>query len=55
MTSRQEIWNQDPFEKDLWMNEDGLLVNTAALEERTYLCRGGAGTRSAGSRPQTGR
>jgi len=36
MTSRQEIWNQDPFEKDLWMNEDGLLVNTAALEERTY-------------------
>jgi hypothetical protein len=36
MTSKQEIWHQDPFENDLWMNEDGLLVNTAALEERTY-------------------
>ena len=35
MTSKQEIWHQDPFEKDLWINEDGLLVNTAALEERT--------------------
>jgi hypothetical protein len=35
MTSKQEIWHQAPFENDLWINEDGLLVNTAALEERT--------------------
>lgn len=34
MTLRQEIWHQDPVEKDLWINENGLLVNTAALEER---------------------
>ena len=34
MTLRQEVWHQDPFEKDLWINENGLLVNTAALEER---------------------
>ncbi len=35
MTSKQEIWHQDLFDNDLWINEYGLLVNTAALEERT--------------------
>ena len=34
MTLRQEVWHQDSAEKDLWINENGLLVNTAALEER---------------------
>jgi hypothetical protein len=34
MALRQEIWHQDPAEKDLWVGENGLLVNTAALRER---------------------
>lgn len=34
MTSRQEIWYQDSLEQDLWVGESGLLVNTAALDER---------------------
>ena len=33
---RQEIWHQDPVERDLWVGEHGLLINIAALEERTY-------------------
>lgn len=36
MALRQEIWHQDPFEKDLWVGENGLLVNAVALEERAY-------------------
>lgn len=35
MTLRQEVWYPHPSEKDLWIGEHGLLVNTAALEERT--------------------
>ena len=34
MTSRQEVWHQDPIDNDMWANENGLLINTAALEER---------------------
>ena len=29
-----EIWCQVSFDSDLWENESGLIVNTAALEER---------------------
>lgn len=34
MTLRQEVWHQDPAEQNLWVGENGLLVNTVALEER---------------------
>lgn len=34
MTLKQEIWHQNPFEKDLWAGENGLIINTAALRER---------------------
>lgn len=36
MALRQEVWHQLPTEPDMWLSESGLLVNTAALEERTY-------------------
>ena len=29
-----EVWYQDSVEADLWNNDKGLLVNTAALNER---------------------
>lgn len=29
-----EVWYQDTQNHDLWSNEQGLLVNTAALNER---------------------
>ena len=29
-----EIWYQDALESDLWHNDKGLIVNTAALNER---------------------
>lgn len=29
-----EVWYQDTLEQDLWHNDKGLLVNTAALQER---------------------
>lgn len=29
-----EVWYQDTQDRDLWSNENGLLVNTAALNER---------------------
>ena len=29
-----EVWYQDALEADLWHNDKGLLVNTAALNER---------------------
>lgn len=35
MTLKKEIWYQDASDSDLWVNEQGLIVNTAALEERT--------------------
>lgn len=36
MKSSQESWQQDPYEIDLWHGANGLIVNTAALEERSY-------------------
>lgn len=36
MKSSQESWQQDPYETDLWHGANGLIVNTAALEERSY-------------------
>jgi hypothetical protein len=36
MKRKQELWQQDPSEPDLWLGENGVLVNTAALEERAY-------------------
>ena len=30
-----ETWTQDPEERDLWHGENGVILNTAALEERT--------------------
>lgn len=36
MTLKTETWQQDPQEPDLWFGEGGLIVNSAALEERTY-------------------
>lgn len=36
MALRQEVWHQDPLDEDLWLGENGLLVNTTALEKRTY-------------------
>lgn len=29
-----EVWYQDTLKPDLWHNDKGLLVNTAALNER---------------------
>ena len=29
-----EVWYQDAFDNDLWHNDKGLMVNTAALDER---------------------
>jgi hypothetical protein len=29
-----EVWTQDPEETDLWHGPHGVIVNTAALEER---------------------
>lgn len=34
MTLKQETWHQDPADHDLWMGGNGLIVNTAALDER---------------------
>jgi hypothetical protein len=34
MLKEREIWYQDPVDNDLWHHESGLIVNTAALEER---------------------
>ncbi len=31
---KSEVWYQDALEADLWHNDKGLLVNTAALDER---------------------
>lgn len=36
MTLKQEVWYQDPADKELWVGEGGMLINTAALEERSY-------------------
>lgn len=36
MTLKQEVWYQDPADEDRWAGEDGVLINTAALEERSY-------------------
>lgn len=36
MKLKQEVWHQDSVETSLWMGENGLLLNTAALEERTF-------------------
>lgn len=32
---KREVWVQDPVDSDLWHHESGLIVNTAALEERS--------------------
>jgi hypothetical protein len=32
--SKTEIWYQDVEELDLWFGEHGLMVNSAALQER---------------------
>ena len=29
-----EVWYQDALEPDLWHKDNGLIVNTAALDER---------------------
>ena len=31
----QETWTQDPEERDLWHGENGVILNTVALDERT--------------------
>lgn len=31
-----ECWQQDPGEPDLWYGDGGVIVNTAALEERAF-------------------
>ncbi len=31
-----EIWTRDPEDKDLWHGAHGVIVNTAALEEREH-------------------
>ena len=33
-TINNEVWYQDTENHDLWSNDGGLLVNTAALDER---------------------
>ena len=33
-TGKIEIWYQDSLDNDLWHGEHGVLVNTAALNER---------------------
>jgi len=32
--STTEFWRRDPKDSDLWHGEKGLILNTAALEER---------------------
>jgi len=32
--SKTELWRRDPKDKDLWHGESGLILNTAALQER---------------------
>ena len=31
-----ETWYQDSTDKDLWHGENGLILNTSALEERNF-------------------
>ena len=31
-----ECWQQDPDAPDLWHGDEGVIVNTAALEERAF-------------------
>ncbi len=31
-----EVWYQDPEESDYWHGEHGVIVNTAALNEREF-------------------
>lgn len=33
---KKERWQQEVAEPELWLGENGVLVNTAALEERAY-------------------
>lgn len=35
MKLKLEVWRQIPEDPDLWLGEHGVLVNTAALEERS--------------------
>lgn len=35
MKANLETWHQDPFDPDCWFGENGLLINTAALDERS--------------------
>ena len=34
MTQAQEIWRQDVLDADLWHGNKGVIVNSAALQER---------------------
>jgi hypothetical protein len=31
-----EVWQRDPEDTDLWHSKHGVIVNTAALEEREF-------------------
>jgi hypothetical protein len=35
MKANLETWQQDPFDPDFWIGADGLIINTAAPDERS--------------------
>jgi hypothetical protein len=35
MKANLETWQQDPFDPDFWIGKNGLIINTAALDERS--------------------
>jgi hypothetical protein len=35
MKANLETWQQDPFDPGFWIGENGLIINTAALDERS--------------------